>query len=380
MAETADHDQKTEAPTPKRTADAARDGDILQSRELATAVMMLMGAGWVALAGPWFIRSCSNMLKSGLTFGSTDIRVFDPALAIERLLGLILPALASLLAVTILAAIAGPAVLGSLGFRSAAIGFKGNRMNPLSGIKRVLGLHGLIELAKALAKAAILGLLGWWLVAGDLRTIMALNRTDIVAAAPAVGSIITRTLLWMGLGLFVIAGIDVPIQIVQRLGRLHMTKQEVRDEARQSESSPETKRAQRQRQHDILSGSARKAMADATLVLTNPTHFAVALRYRPGVDVAPTVVARGRGEVALAIRSLASENAVPMLEYPALARAIYFTSRAGQTVNEELYVAVATILAFVFNLERAMAEGVAQPLIEVPDAKRFDENGKPAAD
>jgi flagellar biosynthesis protein FlhB len=377
MAETADRDQKTEAPSAKRMADAARDGDILQSRELATALMMLMGAAWVAMAGPWFIRSCSAMLRSGLTFGNADIRIFDPSLAITRLFGVILPPLASLLVLTILAAIAGPAALGSLGFRSAAIGFKANRMNPLSGMKRVFGLHGLIELSKAIAKAAVLGLLGWWLVSDDFHTIMGLNRTDIVAAAPAIGAMITKTLLWMSLGLVVIAGIDVPIQLVQRLGRLRMTKQEVRDEARQSEGAPELKRAQRQRQHDILSGSARKALAEATLILTNPTHFAVALRYRPGLDAAPLVVARGRGEVALAIRMLAKENAVPTLEYPSLARAIYFTSRSGQSVNEELYMAVATVLAFVFNLERALAEGVAQPEVIVPETKRFDEHGKP---
>ena len=112
------------------------------------------------------------------------------------------------------------------------------------------------------------------------------------------------------------------------------------------------------------------------MILTNPTHFAIALRYRPGIDAAPVVAARGRGEVALAIRALAKDKGVPMLEYQQLTRAIYFTSRAGHGIAEDLYIAVATILAFVFNIERAMAEGVSQPRIDVPDAKRFDEHGK----
>ncbi len=126
----------------------------------------------------------------------------------------------------------------------------------------------------------------------------------------------------------------------------------------------------------MLSGSARKAVSEATVILTNPTHFSVALRYRPGIDAAPVVVARGRGDVALAIRELARGADVPMLEYPQLARAIYFTSRAGRIIPEELFMAVATVLAFVFQLERAAAEGLVQPVVDVPVSHRFDPEGR----
>lgn len=126
----------------------------------------------------------------------------------------------------------------------------------------------------------------------------------------------------------------------------------------------------------MLAGSARKAVEEATVILTNPTHFAVALRYRPGIDAAPVVAARGRGDVALAIRALAKEQGVPTLEYPQLTRALYFTTRAGHVIAEDLYIAVATILAFVFNIERAMAEGVTPPNVEVPEARHYDEHGK----
>ena len=154
-----------------------------------------------------------------------------------------------------------------------------------------------------------------------------------------------------------------------------MTRQEIKEEMRQTEGAPELKQAIRQKQQSLLTGSARKAVTEANVILTNPTHFAVALRYDPKKDFAPMVVARGRGETALAIRSLAAENNVPILEYPQLARAIYFTARAGQTIAEDLYVAVATILAFVFNIDRARAEGISPPLVEVPSEKHFDENG-----
>jgi flagellar biosynthetic protein FlhB len=135
------------------------------------------------------------------------------------------------------------------------------------------------------------------------------------------------------------------------------------------------KATRRARQQQMLTGSARKAVTEATVILTNPTHFAVALRYRPGIDFAPVVAARGRDEVALSIKALAKAQGVPCLEYPQLTRAIYFTSRAGRTISEDLYVAVAAILAFVFQLERALADGVPQPSVDVPEGKRFDENG-----
>lgn len=375
MAEGADRDQRTEAPTQKRRADAARKGDVLQSRELGTALVMLGGAAWLVFAGPWFIHECSRLLTIGLSFDNRDVTVFDPATLTTRLVGTTLIPLALLFGVTMLAAVGAPAMLGSLGFRSGAIAFKGDRLNPISGFGRIFGLNGLVELGKALAKAAVLGLLGYWLVSHDMRHIMGLGAQDMREAASTLGHMMVKAVLWLALGLALIAGIDVPVQIIRRNGRLRMTRQEIKEEMRQTEGAPELKQAIRQQQQSLLTGSARKAVTEANVILTNPTHFAVALRYDPKKDFAPMVVARGRGETALAIRSLAAENNVPILEYPQLARAIYFTARAGQTIAEDLYVAVATILAFVFNIDRAMAEGISPPLVEVPSEKHFDENG-----
>ncbi|MEK6638610.1 MAG: flagellar type III secretion system protein FlhB [Pseudomonadota bacterium] len=376
MADRPDRDQKTEAASAKKLSDAAKEGNILQSKELATAIVMLAGATWFALAGPGFFDASLNLIKSGLTLRPQDYQDFDPAAVTLRLAqGVLLP-LASLFGVTLLAAFATPALLGSLGFRGKALAFKGNRINPMSGLKRIFGMQGLIELGKSLAKAAVLGALGYWLVSGDLPKILGLGAQDVAPAIYSVGSSVTHALLWLSGGLLAIAAIDVPIQRQRRNADLRMTKQEVKEEMRQSEGAPEMKQARRQRAQEMLAGSARKAVEEATVILTNPTHFAVALRYRPGIDAAPVVAARGRGEVALAIRTLAKEKGVPMLEYPQLTRAIYFTTRAGHGIAEDLYIAVATILAFVFNIERAMAEGVAPPNIEVPEAQHYDEHGK----
>lgn len=376
MAGATEKDQKTEQATPKKRADSAREGDVLMSRELATALMMLAAAGWIIAAGGWFVQSAGDLLRRGLTLTAADITDFAPGEALLRNGVEILLPLASLFALALGAAIAGPAMLGSFGWRGKALAFKGNRLNPMTGLKRMFGMQGLAELGKALAKVILLGLIGYWLVARSLPAIMAMAASDLTAAIGLAGQAIGHAMLTLAGGLVVIALIDVPVQWFQRNQRLMMSKQEIKEEMRQSDGAPELKQAQRQRAHEMMSGSARKAVADATVILTNPTHFSVALRYRPGVDAAPVVVARGRGDVALSIRELARTASVPILEYPQLARAIYFTARAGRVIPEELFVAVATVLAFVFQLERAAAEGMAPPSVDVPESHRFDPDGR----
>ncbi|WP_338427116.1 flagellar type III secretion system protein FlhB [Sphingopyxis kveilinensis] len=376
MAEGPDKDQKTEQPTAKKRADSMREGDVLMSRELATALMMLAAAGWIVAAGGWFVQSAGDLVRRGLTLTAADVTDFAPGEALMRNGAEILLPLASLFALAIGAAVAGPAMLGSMGWRGKALHFKGNRINPMTGLKRMFGMQGATELGKALAKVILLGGIGYWLVARSLPAIMSMAGADLIAAIGLAGKAIGHAMLALAGGLVIIALIDVPVQWFQRNKRLMMSKQEVKEEMRQSDGAPELKQAQRQRAHEILSGSARKAVSEATVVLTNPTHFSVALRYRLGTDAAPVVVARGRGDVALSIRELARTAEVPILEYPQLTRAIYFTARAGRTIPEELFVAVATVLAFVFQLERAIADGIAPPVVDIPPSHRFDPEGR----
>ncbi len=375
MSQAPDNDQKTEEPSAKRRADAARDGDTLQSRELATALVMMVGIGWLIIAGNGLYQACLMLLRDGLSLNQGEIRSFDPSAASVSLGSHIASQLAAFLGITLCAAIAGPVLLGSAGFRSKAMAFKASRINPLAGVKRMFGTNGIAELVKAIAKTLVLGGLGWWLISSSLPVIMGLGRGGVEAATHDIGGLLGTALGWLALGLLFIAAIDVPVQIFQRTKKLRMTKQEVREEHRQSEGAPELKAALRQRQYAMLTQSVRTGVGEATVVLTNPAHFAVALRYVPGKDAAPVVVARGRDEIAFAIRALSAERSVPILECPPLARAIYFTSQTGKTVSEDLYVAVATVLAFVFNLDRAMADGADIPHVIVPPRFRFDEHG-----
>jgi flagellar biosynthetic protein FlhB len=374
-----DRDQKTEEATAKRKRESAEKGDVLASRELATALALAFGTGWIAIAGGWAVTSWGRMLKSGLSLEPGSTRDFDVGSKVIELLGMAIVPLLALFGAMLVAALAGPALLGSLGFRAGAMAPKASKLNPASGLSRMFGAQGVAELGKSIAKVIFLGSVGWWSVSGDLDRLNGLASNDVHAAAATLGSMLVNLLMSLTIALAAIAAIDVPIQIRQRNARLRMSKQEVRDEHKESEGRPEVKAAIRQRQHALLSGSARKAVTEAAVILTNPTHFSVALRYRPGIDAAPFVVARGRGETALAIRELAKEADVPMLEYPQLTRAIYFTTRAGQPVSHDLYIAVATVLAFVFNLDAALATAADKPDIDVPDNLRFDATGRPEA-
>ncbi|NWK97117.1 flagellar biosynthesis protein FlhB [Sphingobium lactosutens] len=376
MAGGSEGGEKTEKPTPKKLQDAAKKGDILQSRELGTALVVMAGIGCLAVIGPALIEALRDMLVEALRFRREDIADFSPVQrGLSLLAGIALPVAGVMLA-TFLAAIAAPALLGSLGFRPGAFAPKPEKLNPMSGLKRIFGMQGLIELLKSIAKVGLLGSIGVWLIWDRLTEITGLGKAGIAPAIADVGNIFIFTCLVMAGGLFLIAGIDVPAQIMQRAKRLGMTKQEVKDEHKESEGSPELKGQIRRRQFEVLNNSTRQAVAEASVIITNPTHFAVALRYKPGQDAAPIVVARGCDAIAAAIRELADTNGVTVLQYPELARAIYFTSRAGQIVNEGLYMAVATVLAFVFRVESRMAGEMDRPFITVPEDLRFDADGK----
>lgn len=366
--------EKTEAPTQKRKKDAADKGEILRSREFATAAVVLGGVLWLALSGPALIGALKAVMRECLQFGRGDIEDFQPLRPLAAVGLMLAPSLLLLFGITMATAIASQAGLGGARFNGGLMSFKGSRINPASGLKRMFGLQGLIELGKGLLKVVLLGAIGGWMLWSMKEESLGLVAGNVEGSVAALGARFVFLLLVMSGGLLLIAGVDVPIQLVRLLGKLRMTKQEVRDEHKETEGSPELKAALRQRQREILKGGARKAVESAHVVLTNPTHFAVALRYERGQDEVPVVVAKGRGAKALAIRELAAEMGKPVLEYPALARAVYYTSREGQQIRDDLYVAIATVLAFVFGVN--LRAGGGPPNVIVPETALFDENGE----
>lgn len=366
--------EKTEAPTDKRKREARENGEILQSREFATALVIMAGCGWLSFFGPSLMAACKAVMTSSFEFGRGDVEQFEPFRPLMQSGWKLATPMVSLFIITFAAAILSRAGLGSLGFNGKLLQPKASRINPASGLKRIFGSQGWIELGKSLLKVVLLGTIGCYMLwSASHSTIGLVSTSDVESATGELGGTLMGILFAMAGGLLIIAGVDLPVQLIRWLGKMRMTKQAVKDEHKESEGSPEAKGAIRQRQQQVLQRGMRKAVAEAHVVLTNPTHFAVALRYDRGKDQVPVVVAKGRGVLALAIREVAGENSVPILEYPAIARAVYYTSKEGQEVRDDLYLAIATILAFVFGIN-VQAGGTA-PAVAVPPSARFDENG-----
>lgn len=376
MSETAG--EKTFAPTDKRKRDAANKGDVLRSRELATAAAILFGAAWLVFAGPWLLGEMSNIARDGLVFDRRDIADFQPGPMLIAGLAIALPPVLSVAAPMILLAL-----VTQLGFSgegrwvNKSMSFKGSRINPLAGLKRMFGPTGWIEMGKGIVKVALLGAIAWSWGRSWLETIIGLGAGNLSQQLSAAWGAITSLLFALAGGLVIIALVDLPIQIMRRNQRLKMSHQEMRDEHKEQEGSPEAKAHRRQRQRDIAAGGVAGAMREAQFVLTNPTHFAVAMIYDPDRAAAPLVLAKGRGDKAQAMKELAREYGVPLLEFPQLARSVYYTTRENQTIREELYSAIASVLAFVYSLKRG--ERRPAPLIEVPLELRFDADGRVAA-
>ena len=367
--------EKTFAPTTKRKSEAVERGDVLRSRELTVATGMAVGVIWLIAAGPWLLRGLMRAMRLGLVWDHASIAAFDPGAMLITALWASLPPVMVLGVGVLAASLFVQLGLGDGAFVAGNLAPKASRLNPASGLARMFGPNGLIEIGKGLAKLALLGTLTAVWLRPRLAGLVGLGAGSLDAQLRFAGDALGMLLIWLASGLMLISLSDFPIQWLRRQRRLRMSRQEIRDEQKQTDGNPENKNAIRRRQRAVAGGAVRKAMSEAQFVITNPTHFAVAVKYDPDLAPAPIVTAKGRGDKALAMREMAAEMGVPLLEYPALARSVFYTTRENQVIREDLYVAVASVLAFVFSLKRG--ESPPAPQIEVPLAVRFDADGNP---
>nr|WP_314464205.1 EscU/YscU/HrcU family type III secretion system export apparatus switch protein [uncultured Novosphingobium sp.] len=367
--------EKSFAPSEKRKREAAKRGDVIRSRELATAASVAIGAAWLSLAGPWVLNMLAEVLRAGFTWDKSALDDFTPGRLLTGALLAGLPPILVLGLAVVLASLVSQLGFGEGRWLGGNLAPKGSRINPMSGLKRMFGLTGLIEMAKGIAKVALLGTIAWTWAEGRLEAFARLGRGNLFAELAYAWDALVQLLFWLSAGLFVIALVDLPVQLVRRMMRLRMTLQDVRDEQKESEGSPEKKAAIKERQRKIAMGGLVPAMKDAQFIITNPAHFAVALAYDPAMAPAPLVIAKGRGDRAQAMRQMAPEFSLPVLSYPALARSVYFTTRERQMIREDHYVAIAAILAFVLALRRG--EHRHPPQVSVPVTVRFDAEGRP---
>jgi flagellar biosynthetic protein FlhB len=382
MAEEKPQQDRTEEPTPKRRQDARRKGDVPRSRELSMTGVMLTGASSLLfMAGPIGERVVTGFTDA-LQFGRQE--AFDATYMTEALGTGIWNAvigLAPFAAVLVFAVLASAMLLGGWSFSLSALGFKAERMSPIKGIKRIFSANSLNELLKALAKFVLVATFAvlwlWW----SVDELLALAGQPIRSAIRNALQLCAISLLVVSSSLILIAVADVPFQLWNYRKKLRMTRTEVRDEFKETEGRPEVKSRIRMLQQHAATRRMMEAVPTADVVVTNPTHFAVALKYDEHRMRAPRVVAKGKEHVAARIRELASQHGVPTFSAPPLARALFRSTEIGHEIPAALYTAVAQVLAYIFQLKTAAAQGRRQPVRPEPevDESLFDPRSRKRA-
>jgi flagellar biosynthetic protein FlhB len=361
MAEESDL-ERTEPASPRRLEQAREEGDVPRSRELANCTVLI-----AACAGFWFmgdnlIRQIDRMLVSGLAFDRALAFDFDLlASHIAFNLKEILVAFAPIALLLLIVAIGSPLLIGGWLFSVKALQPNFGRMNPMAGLSNMISKRAGVELGKAIVKAILVGVIAWIVVKSQITTMMGLGVEPVTTGSAHLAHLLLTSFIAIASGLVVIAVIDVPYQLWQYADKLKMTREEVRQEAKESDGNPEIKAKIRQQQREIAKRRMMAEVPKADVVVTNPTHFAVALKYTEGKMRAPIVVAKGADEVAAKIREIAAENNVPLLEAPPLARALFRHTDLGDQIPEALYTAVAEVLAYVFQLRVYRERGGVRP-------------------
>ncbi len=358
--------EKTEPASPRRLEQAREEGNVPRSRELAACASLVTGGTLLWVMGGSLESSLAQMLRDALSFPRE--LAFDPVALMEhggQMLGRVLWALLPFAAILLGVAIVAPLAVGGWLFSAKSFLPKFDRLDPVAGIGRLFSLHALGELGKALAKTALVGLAAWFVIGSQSDAVFALASVPADDAGHSLGKLLFVAFVPMAGVLALIAAVDVPWQRWQYAKKLMMTREEVRQEHKEQEGNPEIKARIRAQQREM---ARRRMMADvpkADVIVTNPTHYAVALKYSETHDAAPVVLAKGADEIAAKIREIAVEHQIPLLEAPPLARALYRHTEPGDTIPERLYTAVAQVLAYVFQLRAgahpALPENLAVP-------------------
>ncbi len=369
MAEESDLERNYPA-TPRRLEQAREHGQVARSRELTAAAVALVAAIGIWALGPQFVRRCLMLVQQGMQFDHAA--VFDDDRLGASLAATsvdVVAALAPLLLVLLLAALAGPLLLSGWNFSPKALAPDFSRLDPARGLKNILSTRGLAELVKALAKTALLAAAGLYAVVHAWHEIQGLGALDVVGGTAVLGTLITGALGLFVAVLMLIAAVDVPYQLWRHYRSLRMTRDQVRQELREQEGDPQLKARIRSLQRETARRRMMAAVPKASVIVTNPTHYAVALEYAEGMR-APRVVAKGMELVAEKIKEIGRVHRVPLLEAPPLARALHRHTDIGDEIPQALYGVVAQVLAYVYQVQHAQQSGgrpaPAMPAFEVP--------------
>lgn len=373
----ADNEDKTEEPTGKRLGDARKKGQIPRSRELITFAMLIASATFLLMQGEKIGKGLLEMMRT--EFQLSRVTIFDPVSSIIHLKQVMIDSIMLIvpfLALMVVVAIVTPMSMGGWVFSWEAISFQPSKMNPITGITKIFAIRGLVELFKALLKILLVFAVAAVLYKSYISELLGLGSEPLEQSISHALNIIGTCFLMLSASLVLIAMIDVPYQLWDYHKNMKMSKQEVKDEHKQSEGSPEVKGRQRRAQMDIARQRMMAEVPKADVIVTNPSHYAVALRYDQNSNSAPTLVAKGIDLIAAQIRNAAIGANVPLVASPPLARALYYSTELDKEIPQGLYLAVAQILAYVYQLKSAQKNDWRVPLppedINVPDEFKRD--------
>lgn len=374
MAEN-DSAERTEQPTAKKLADARRKGQVPRSVDLGAAAVSIAAAAAILLFGQNIASSLATVMKAGLSVSRADLESPDfvvRSFALETFHALL--AILPILAITLLAAVLAPAIIGGWNFSGEALTPKFERLSPIKGVGRMFSARSVIELLKSLAKFIFVGGVGIWVVWSQSDRLVQLARESVASGIISTASIAAFATLAMAASLVLVAFIDAPFQLWKFTREMRMSREEIKKEFKESDGSPETRSRIRSVQAALARGRMMQDVPEATVVVTNPTHFAVALRYQEGRDAAPIVVAKGADEIAAKIRELAAGSKVPLVSAPPLARALFRYVDIGREIPAPLYVAVARVLTYIWQVRAAIELGLDKPTLPViePEIEFFD--------
>ncbi|RRV26697.1 flagellar biosynthesis protein FlhB [Pseudomonas sp. o96-267] len=356
MAESESGADKSEEPTGKRLEESRKKGQIARSKELNTLAVTLTGTVALIIFGAYMGNVLMDIMRGNFSL-PREVLMSERSMALYLLASgkEALLAVQPFLLALLIASVAGPIALGGWLFSAEALQPKASRMNPVAGLKRMFSVQALVELIKALAKFLVILAVALVVLSVDQDDLLAIANEPIEPAILHSLKVVGWSAFWLSCGLILIAAVDVPFQLWSHKQKLMMTKQEVRDEYKDTEGKPEVKGRIRQLQREMAERRMMQAVPQADVVITNPTHFAVALKYDPEKGGAPMLLAKGGDFLALKIREIAQEHQVMVLESPALARAVYYSTELDQEIPAGLYLAVAQVLAYVYQLRQYKA-------------------------
>ena len=378
MAEDKDESQeKTQDPSSRRLEKAREEGRVVKSTEVFVFVLLAAGILLMQIT-PFFIEDFLKLCKGFFIFG-LEVKHGHSALgSISTAIDMVVKTVIVFGIPLAIVCIITQFIIGGINFSLKSIYWKMEKMNPISGLKRIFSLNGLVNLVKALLKVFLLGTISFFIIKKNVPDLTYLTTTNLASAFGKTVSFFPELVLALLLGLALIAILDLAWQKYDYIKQLRMSHQDIKDEYKETDGQPEVKQKIRKLQMQAASKAAKENasldnLSEATAIITNPTHFAVALKYEVGESKAPIVIAKGRGKVAEQIISKSSELGISKMQSPVLARAIYYTCEIGEEIISKLYSAVAIALAYIYKVNNG--ENMDEPEIEIPNDLVFDEFG-----